>query len=50
MNVVSERKNVLLISEGWSPLRDFPELLAQSSGAVPGPRGGYVIIRETNIL
>lgn len=30
-----ERKNVLLVSEGWVPQRDHPELLAQSSGAPP---------------
>ena len=30
-----ERKNVLLVSEGWVPQRDYPELLAQSTGAVP---------------
>jgi hypothetical protein len=30
-----ERKNVLLISEGWVPQRDHPELLASSTGAPP---------------
>ena len=48
-----ERKNVLLISEGWVPERDHPGLLTSSSGAPPtlgtdpsgrlraGPSNGY---------